>query len=483
MNKRAVIHIVSYMTLVIGLAIFACSAISRYLGDSLDVQRAFVFAGLLIVGTSIVLAALTRGAINLGRREGFAVVTVGWISVAVVGSLPYLFSGVIPDIIPALFETISGFTTTGSTVLGQLEAVPRGILFWRALTHWFGGMGVLVLCVAILPFLGVGGMQVYRAEMPGPFKDRLTPQIATTAKLLWGVYLLLTLLETLFLMFLGGMGGFDAICHAFSTIATGGFSTKTASVAYYDSATIDGIITVFMFFAGISFSLHHLALMGRPGRYFKDPELRTYFLFLAACVIFLTLNVWGAGSESMARSFRDACFTGTSVLTTTGFCTADFDRWPEASRLLLIGMMFAGGCAGSTSGGIKIVRLMIVSKKILREIKLFMRPSAAIQIKIGGKAVDREVVMHISAFMSVFLLVFALASFLMTFYLPDLESATSAVVASLSNVGPGLNAVGPTQNYAAIAAPGQAILMVCMLLGRLELYTVLILFLPGLWKR
>jgi len=483
MNKRAVIHIVSYMTLVIGLAIFGCSAISHYLGDAPSVQRAFVSSGLLIVILSAVLAALTRGAVSLGRREGFGVVTIGWISVAIVGALPYLFSGVIPEVIPALFETVSGFTTTGSTVLGRLEDVPRGILFWRALTHWFGGMGVLVLCVAILPFLGVGGMQIYRAEIPGPFKDRLTPQIATTAKLLWGVYVLLTLAETLFLMFLGGMGGFDAICHAFSTVATGGFSTKTASIAHYDSATIDGIITVFMFLAGISFSLHHFALIGRPLRYFKDPELRVYFLFLSGCIVFLTLNVWLDRSGSLSRSFRDACFTGTSILTTTGFCTADFDRWPEASRFLLLGMMFVGGCAGSTSGGMKVVRVMVVFKKILREVKLFMRPSAVIQIKIGGKRVDQEVVTHISGFFAAFLIVFGIASLLMTFYLPDLESATSSVVASLCNVGPGLNAVGATQNYAGIAAPGQAVLIVCMLLGRLELYTVLILFLPGLWKR
>ncbi len=483
MNKRMVIYVVSYMTLVIGLAILACAGVSWHLGDGRDIQIAFLESGGLAIAVSLLTGLLTRGKVTLGRREGFGIVTFGWGSVALVGALPYLFSGVIPNVIPAIFETVSGFTTTGSSILADLESIPRGILFWRALTHWFGGMGVLVLCVAILPFLGVGGMQIYRAEMPGPFKDRLTPHITTTAKLLWGVYVLLTVTEAVLLKFVGGMGWFDAICHSFSTIATGGFSTHSASVAYYNSATIDAIITVFMFLAGVNFSLHHYAVIGRPGRYFKDPEFKAYFFFLAACGLFITLNIWFNGYGTLRQCFRDAFFTGTSIMTTTGFCTADFDLWPQASRLLLMIMMFAGGCAGSTSGGIKIVRMMIIFKKTVREIKLFMRPAAAIRIKLGNKPVEQDVVMHISAFFAIFVLVFALSSFLMTFYTPNLETATSSVIASICNVGPGLNAVGATQNYAAIPAMGQTILIVCMLLGRLELYTILIMFLPGLWKR
>ncbi len=483
MNKRAVFHLVSTMTLFIGLAITACAAVARYLGDSLAVQRAFVEAGVVTVAASLLTALCTRGDINLGRRDGFGIVAVGWLSASLFGALPYLFSGVIPHPVAALFETMSGLTTTGSSVLVTLEGVPRGILFWRALTHWFGGMGVLVLCVAILPFLGVGGMQIYRAEMPGPFKDRLTPHIATTAKLLWGVYLLLTVAEILLLKFVGGMGGFDAICHSFATVATGGFSTRTASVAAYDSAAVDVIVMVFMFLAGVNFSLHHHALTGRPGRYFKDPECRAYFLFLTGCCLFLTFNIWSAGAGPFTRCLRDAFFTGTSILTTTGFCTADFDRWPDASRLLLVLMMFTGASAGSTGGGIKIVRLVVVFKKILREVRRFMRPAAAIQIKIGQTPVDQEIVSHISAFVLLYFLIFGLCTFLMAFFTPNLETAATAVIASLGNIGPGLNAVGATQNYASIPPVGQGILIVCMLLGRLEIYTVLILFLPGFWKR
>jgi trk system potassium uptake protein TrkH len=390
---------------------------------------------------------------------------------------------VIDHPVSAMFETMSGFTTTGASVLSNLEEIPRGIHLWRALTHWFGGMGVLVLCVAILPFLGVGGMQIYRAEMPGPSKDRLTPRIATTAKLLWGVYVLLTFLEVVLLKFAGGMGWFDAVCHSFGTMATGGFSTRSVSVGAYDSAMVDGIITVFMFLAGVNFSLHYYALTGKPQRYFKDPEFRFYSIFLICATLFLTFNIWTAEWGSFTRCFRDSAFTATSIMTTTGFGTADFDKWPDASRLLLVMMMFIGGCAGSTSGGMKVVRVFIMFKKMLREMRLFMRPSAVIQMKLGGKPVEQEIISHIAAFFAIFVFIFGAGSFVMTFFTPDLVTACTSVIATLGNIGPGLNAVGISQNFAGIPPLGQAFLSFLMLLGRLELYTVLILFLPGFWKK
>lgn len=483
MNKRAVFHLVSYMTLVIGVAIVGCAGVSYYYAEPLNIQMSLLYSGLITMLCAIAVGVLTRGKINLSRRDGFGVVTFGWISATLFGSLPYILSGVIPHPISAMFETMSGFTTTGASVLSELEALPRGIHFWRALTHWFGGMGVLVLCVAILPFLGVGGMQIYRAEMPGPSKDRLTPRITTTAKLLWGVYALLTLVETLLLKFVGKMGWFDSLCHTFGTMATGGFSTRSASVGAFDSAIIDTIIIVFMFLAGINFSLHYHALTGKPGRYFRDPEFRFYFIFLACASLFITLNIWFDGAGPLGHCFREATFTATSIMTTTGFATADFDQWPNASRLLLVVMMFVGGCAGSTGGGMKVVRVFIMFKKMVRELKLFMRPSAVIQMKLGGKPVGQEIISHISAFFAIFLLVFALGSFIMTFFTPNLETAATSVIATLGNIGPGLNAVGATQNYAAIPPMGQGILTIFMLLGRLELYTVLILFLPSFWKR
>ncbi|MBT8042571.1 MAG: TrkH family potassium uptake protein [Pontiella sp.] len=483
MNRRAVFHLVSYMTLVIGVAIIGCAGVSYAYKEPLAIQMSLIYSGLIAIVCASVVWMLTRGDINLSRRDGFGIVTFGWLSATLFGSLPYIFSGVIPHPVSAIFETMSGFTTTGASVLSDLENIPRGIHFWRALTHWFGGMGVLVLCVAILPFLGVGGMQIYRAEMPGPSKDRLTPRITTTAKLLWGVYALLTLVEAALLKFAGGMDWFDAFCHTFGTMATGGFSTRSASVGAFDSAMIDTIIIVFMFLAGVNFSLHYYALTGKPQRYFQDPEFRFYFIFLAGATLFLTFNVWASDFASLGRCFRDAAFTATSILTTTGFCTADFDQWPNASRLLLVVMMFVGGCAGSTGGGMKVIRVFIMFKKMVREMKLFMRPSAVIQMKLGGKPVEQEIISHISAFFAIFVLIFAVGSFIMTFFTPNLETAATCVIATLGNIGPGLNAVGATQNYAAIPPLGQGILTVFMLLGRLELYTVLILFLPSFWKK
>ncbi len=483
MNKRAVFHLVSYMTLVIGVAILLCAGISHFYGDEAAVQLCLIESGLIAILVAGAVGWFTRGDINLSRRDGFGIVTFGWLSATLFGSLPYILSGVIPHPVSAMFETMSGFTTTGASVLSDLEAIPKGIHFWRALTHWFGGMGVLVLCVAILPFLGVGGMQIYRAEMPGPSKDRLTPRIATTAKLLWGVYALLTLIEAVLLKSAGGMDWFDSFCHTFGTMATGGFSTRSASVGAYDSAVIDAIITVFMFLAGVNFSLHYYALTGKPQRYFQDPEFRFYSIFLAGATLFITLNIWHAGWGPFTRCFRDSAFTATSIITTTGFCTADFDRWPDASRLLLVVMMFIGGCAGSTGGGMKIVRVFIMFKKMVRELKLFMRPSAVIQMKLGGKPVEQEIISHIAAFFAIFMLIFAVGSFIMTFFTQDIITASTSVIATLGNIGPGLNAVGATQNYAGIPPAGQAFLTFFMLLGRLELYTVLILFLPSFWKK
>jgi len=488
MNKRPVFHLIAFVTLVIGLSMGLCAGLSFYWRDPATVQHSLLAAALCTIIPALALLGATRGTLNLSRRDGFAVVTLGWLFAGVFGALPYIFSGVIPDPVAAVFETVSGFTTTGASVLPSgnyptLESVPRGILFWRALTHWFGGMGVLVLCVAILPFLGVGGMQLYRAEMPGPSKDRLTPRIATTAKLLWGVYALLTLLETLLLRFIGGMNWFDAVCHTFATMATGGFSTRTESIGAFENPAAEGIILLFMLLAGINFSLHYYALTGRPGRYFRDPEFRCYLLILGICAGFISLNLWATGYAGVGRSLRDGCFTTVSIMTTTGFCTADFNRWPDAARLLLVLLMFVGGCAGSTGGGMKVMRMVILLKLVYREIKLFMRPPSVISLKFGGKPLGQEPLSHITAFFIIFILVFGAAAFLMTFFTPDLETALTSVAATLGNIGPGLSAVGATQNYAAIPAAGQSVLIVCMLLGRLELYTVLILFLPSFWKR
>lgn len=482
MNIRAVSHLISYLLGLIALTMGIGLGVSFAAADPTSAKYGLAGGCAISLAAAILIWLLTRGPIELSRRDGFGVATFGWLSAAVFGALPYIISGTISHPIPAVFETMSGFTTTGASVLTDLESLPRGILFWRAMTHFLGGMGVLVLCAAILPFLKVGGMQVYRAEVPGPSKDRLTPRIASTAKLLWGAYLLFCALETVLLRF-GGMSWFDAWCHTCATMATGGFSTRTASVGAYDSLYLETIIICFMFIAGTNFVLHLKLLKGRPFAYFRDPEFRIYLLFwLSACLI-LTLNVWGDTYESFGESLRAAFFQGTSILTTTGLCTADFDAWPETSRILLVLLMFVGGCAGSTGGGVKNIRVLVVVKALFREIFLYMRPAAVKKVKVGGATVKQESVSNIVAFLMIFVILFAAGSLIMTAFTPDLGTAVSCTIACLGNIGPGLNAVGATQNYAEIPSTGKAILVFFMLLGRLELYTVLVIFSPGFWKK
>lgn len=470
------------MLLVLACGLLVSAGVSRLEHDPIEATSALVTSAGITVLIGLILFFCTSGPIDLNRRDGFGIVTFGWIFAALAGSLPYLYSGVIVSPAAAIFETMSGFTTTGASVLTNLESIPRGILFWRALTHFFGGMGVLVLCVAILPFLGVGGMQIYRAEMPGPSKDRLTPRIANTAKLLWGVYVLFCVLETVLLRF-GGMDWFDAVCHSFATMATGGFSTRTASVGAFHSAYIEVVIIAFMFLAGANFALHFRALRGKPITYIKDPEFLFYTAVWFGTGMILTFNIYGTQFESFPEALRAAFFQGTSILTTTGFVTKDFNVWPNLSRILLVLMMFIGGCAGSTGGGMKHIRVLVVFKKTLREIGRFMRPRAVLHVKIGGEAVGQEVVSHISAFFILFVGLFAAGSLIMTLFTPDLETASTSVIACLGNIGPGLASVGAVQNYAAIPAAGQLLLTFFMLLGRLEVYTVLIVFLPGFWRR
>lgn len=482
MKFRPVFHLISYLMIVTGLAIWLCAAVSYHYNDPASALYGLLVGGAIGVLSGGLIAYLTRGPITLSRRAGFGVVSFGWLAVALVGSVPYVLSGAISDPVSAMFETVSGFTTTGASVMSNLEAVPKGILFWRAMTQWFGGMGVLVLCVAILPFLGVGGMQLYRAEIPGPSKDRLTPRIATTAKLLWGLYALMSLVQVLLLM-AGGMDWFDACCHTFATMSTGGFSTRSASVAAFDSLYIDIVITVFMFLAGANFALHFRALRGSPGVFHRDPEFRVYTLIWLVSCLFISSNIWLRGIEHAGGALRHGFFQGTSILTTTGFATRDFNLWPHASRLLLVLLMFIGGCGGSTAGGIKTARFFVVFKHIGREMGRVIRPQAVARIKLGRAALDEGLVANILTFVMIFFAIFAIMSFIMTFYTPDLVTATSAVVASLGNIGPGLGAVGAAETYAFIEAPGKLVLIACMLLGRLELYTVLVMFMPSFWRQ
>jgi trk system potassium uptake protein len=419
---------------------------------------------------------------ELSLREGFAIVSFGWSLFALFGALPFVVSGAIPSYLDAVFETMSGFTTTGSTILAEIEALPKSLLLWRALTHWLGGMGIIVLSLAILPMLGVGGMQLFKAEVPGPTADRLKPRIQDTAKLLWGVYVLLTAIETALLM-AGGMSFFDALCHAFATLATGGFSTRNASVAAYDSAYIDWVITLFMFLAGVNFTLHYQALRGRLRDFHRNEEFRVYLaITLGATVLLVVLNQ-GTVYDSLPDNLRFSAFQASSIMTTTGFGTADYERWPVLAQYLLIFLMFVGGCAGSTSGGMKVARILLLFKHAHVQIYRLIHPRAVRLVKFGGAPVDREVMQSILGFFALYMGIFVFASALMAASGLDVVSAGASVIATLGNVGPGIGSVGPIDNFSHVSPFGKSVLIGCMLLGRLELFTVLVLFFPSFWRK
>ena len=479
MNLKGVLHVVSVLMLVVAVAIALAGIASWAWGDSSDViLQMFRSAGLgALLGVGMYLP--TRGEFHLSRKDGFGIVALGWLAAGIVGAIPYVLTGAIPHPMDAVFETISGFTTTGATILTDIEVLPRGVIFWRSFTQWLGGMGVLLVVVAILPILGVGGMQIYRAEMPGPSKDRLTPRIGNTAKLLYGVYVLLTVLQIISLM-VAGMNFYDAINHTFCTVSTGGFSPYNRSIAAYDSSWIHSIIIVFMLLAGINFSLHFRFLKGDFTTYFKSSETKFYVTIVLVSSVLITLVLPG---DSLGLRFRDAMFQVTSIITTTGFATANFDLWPLFSKALIFALLFSGGCAGSTAGGLKMIRSLVLLKEVSRQLRLFIQPQAVLKVRVDRFSVPPTIVSGITAFMFCYLLLITVFTLIMTLYLPDFSSAASAAVSCLGNVGPGFAAVGPTQNYAMIAPSGKALLSFCMLLGRLELFTVLVLFTPNLWKR
>jgi trk system potassium uptake protein TrkH len=489
--------------------------------ESLAFAAAIVFA--LILGTALEWIN-RRARYEQGVREGFAIVTLGWVSLALVGAIPFLVwfleqsgdfrpTAVLAAFTDAYFEVMSGFTTTGATILPDIEALPRGLLFWRALTHWLGGMGIITLALAIFPAMGVGGYQMFRGEMPGPSADRLRPRLRETAAILWGVYALLTGAETILLL-LAGMNLLDALCHAFATMATGGFSTRNASVGAFGSATIDWVIILFMFLAGTNFVIHYRVLFHRDWRALRENrEFHFYLGTVALAVLAMTAVLFLAGLpdagstasyqvapregaalaahrdaeaakvESLAGALRYGTFQVVSIVTTTGFCTADFDLWPRALGLILIVLMFWGGCAGSTAGGMKMIRVLVTLKASWRELKKVVRPRLVAPLKVRRAALQEPMVANIVGFFVLFVGLFVVGAVLMSFFVPDLVTAVSSVAACIGNVGPGLAGVGATQHYAWIPPAGKWVLILCMLLGRLEIFTVLVVLRPSFWRR
>ncbi|MBW2688627.1 MAG: TrkH family potassium uptake protein [Deltaproteobacteria bacterium] len=480
MNITLTLRILGALLLFLAIALLFPVPFSWFYSDG--AASSFLLAAAISAICGGLLFSGFRSETDLSVREGFAVVTFGWTLFAIFGALPFVISGAIPSYLNAFFETMSGFTTTGSTILTDIEAMPPSLLLWRSLTQWLGGMGIIVLSLAILPMLGVGGMQLFKAEVPGPTADRLKPRIQDTAKLLWGVYVLLTGTEVILLM-VAGMGFFDSINHAFTTMATGGFSTRNASIAAYGSAYIDWIITFFMFLAGVNFSLHYLALRGKIGDFIRNEEFLSYAGLAMVGTILITLLNMGNTYPDFLDNLRFSAFQVISIMTTTGFGTADYELWPVLCVYLLVFLMFIGGCAGSTGGGMKVARILLIFKHAQVQVFRLIHPRAVRLVKLGDRPVDKEVMQSILGFFALYMGVFVAASFIMAGIGMDLPSAGASVIATLSNIGPGLGSVGPTDNFAHVPALGKLVLSFCMLLGRLELFTVLVLIFPSFWRK
>lgn len=435
---------------------------------------------LVIIGL-IILGIYRRASTAMSKREGFIIVSFSWIIISFFGAIPFFLNGYITNYSDAFFETMSGFTTTGATILNDIEGMPKGLLFWRSMTHWIGGMGIIVLSLAILPIFGIGGMSLFVAEVPGPTPDKLHPRITATAKRLWGIYVLLTFAETLLLM-AGGMDLFNGLTHAFGTMATGGFSPSNTSIAEF-SPYIQYVVVIFMIFAGTNFTLHYLALHGKLKDVFKNEEYRYFLTIIGVFTLILTLALALNNYADWERSFRDALFQVVSIVTTTGYITSDYLIWPGSVWVIIFMLMFIGGSAGSTGGGIKVMRQLLIFKNSFLELKRLVHPNAIIPVRFNGRTVSQNVIYNVLAFFVIYMITFGLSLILMSAMGLDFETTVGAVAASLGNIGPGIGGVGPVENYAAIPVVGKWFLSFLMLIGRLELFTVLILLSPAFWKR
>ncbi|GAA4812779.1 TrkH family potassium uptake protein [Litoribaculum gwangyangense] len=452
-------------------------------------------AGITTLLIGLLMMVLTRNHNKeMNKREGYIVVAFGWIIMSLSGTLPYVLTDSIPSFTNAFFETISGYTTTGASILNDIEVVPKGVLFWRSLTHWIGGMGIIVLAIAILPLLGIGGMQLFAAEAPGPSADKLHPRITDTAKRLWLIYFGYTAAETIFLQ-LAGMSFFDAINHSMATLSTGGFSTKNASVAYWNNQPIiQYIIILFMFLAGTNFVLSYFAFKGKIQKIIHDEEFKLYFKFIAIFTLIAALIIYFRADVSLSSvdhpmvwgeaesAFRHGLFQVLTVITTTGFISADYTLWTPFLTVFFFGLMFLGGSAGSTSGGVKVVRHLMLIKNGFLEFKRTLHPNAILPVRYNKRAVSGDIVFNILGFFILYMLSFIIGSLGFSMFQLDFESSIGLAASTLGNVGPALGDFGPVNNYAALPPLAQWWASFLMLIGRLELFTVLILLTPFFWR-
>ncbi|NWF49678.1 MAG: TrkH family potassium uptake protein [Ignavibacteriaceae bacterium] len=482
MNFKVVFNIIGFLLILNGLFILTGIGFSIY-HQSDDILALLISGvGTFLSGFIIWLATRKSEITELGKREGYLIVSLGWIVMSLSGAIPFVIYGAIPNYTDAFFETMSGFTTTGASILTDIEKLPYGLLFWRSFTHWLGGMGIIVLSLAILPLLGIGGMQLFAAEVPGVIKDKIHPRVKETAKRLWGIYVILTAAETL-LLIVGGLNFFDAITHSFATMGTGGFSTKNNSIAYFTSPYVQYIFIFFMFIAGMNFTLHYFAFHGNFNFLKTNTEFKYYLGFTIFVSLFIMVIHIPYVDFHWEEGIRQSLFHVVSLTTTTGFVTSDYENWAPFSRMIFFVLLFIGGCAGSTGGGIKLVRHIILFKNSWAELKRLIHPRAVIPIKFNNKAVSSEIISNVQAFFIFYILLFVFSSIIISLLGVEFVTAIGATATCIGNIGPGIGTVGPVSNFSHLPETVKWILSFLMLVGRLELFTVLIIFSPAFWKK
>ena len=481
LNYRTIIRILGLILIIEGIFMWLSIPVILIFREKDLLQ--FLLSGAITAGVgALAYLPFRKSDLNLNNRDGYVIVTGGWLLFSLFGTLPFLLTRSIPGITDAFFETMSGFTTTGASILNNIEELSHGVLFWRSLIQWLGGMGIILLTLLLLPFLGIGGMQLFSAEVPSPTPDKLHPHVKDTAKRLWIIYLFFTISETL-LLWAGEMGLFDAACHSLTTMATGGYSTKQASIAYWNSPYIHYIITLFMFLAGTNFTLSYFAMHGKFRKIWDNEEFRWYLAFIGGFTILITVGLFFTSGGGLEPAFRNAIFQVVSIITTTGYATADYLVWAPWLIVLIFILMFFGGSAGSTGGGPKIMRIVIMVKNSTQELKRMIHPNAVIPVRLNRHAVEESVVTNVLAFVAFYGMIAIVSMIIMSILGNDFDTSIGAVAATLGNIGPGIGKVGPALNYAEIHVAGKWYLSFLMLVGRLELFTVLVLFSPMFWRR
>ena len=479
MNYRMIAYLTGVIILIEAAFMLLPLVVALLYGEMSGVWFLVTLAAAALLG--FVLTRLRPVKRTMYAREGFVITALAWIVISLIGAAPFTLSGQIPNYLDAVFETVSGFTTTGASILPNVEALDQCMLFWRSFTHWLGGMGILVFMLALVNLAGGEANHLLRAESPGPSVSKMVPNMRKSSAILYTIYMVMTLVEVVLLV-LGGMPLFDSLCHAFGTAGTGGFGVKAASIGYYDSYYLQGVIAVFMVLFGVNFNVYFFLLMRKFSMALRNTELRAYLAIVLVSTVTIALNIAGM-MPSLFDAFHHAFFTVSSIITTTGFATVDFNQWPELSRLLLVLLMIVGACAGSTGGGVKVSRFVILTKATAYEIRRLLHPRSVKVLTMDGKPIGRETIQGVQGYMMVYFFVTVISMLLVSLDNFDLTTTIPAVEATLNNIGPGLNLVGPTENFALFSPLSKIVLTLDMLLGRLELFPVLILLLPSTWRK